>query len=211
MLVIVDDYLRFPVVYTVKATSAKSVIPILDTLFSTFGIPEEVRTDNGPPFNSDDFARFAGCLGVHHRKVTPLWPKANGEVERMMRNLNKVIQTATAEGKHWKQELNKYLRNYRATPHSSTGKSPATILFNRPIRTKLPEVTQATDDASVRNKDTESKERQKSYGDKRHHARPHSLHIGDTVLVNNVKTTGLFLGTIQQSKARSKARCVLRK
>ena len=78
LLVITDDYSRYPVVEIVLSTSASTVIPQLDKTFSTFGIPEIVRSDNGPPFNGREFREFAQTLGFKHRKVTPLWPRANG-------------------------------------------------------------------------------------------------------------------------------------
>ncbi len=77
-------------------------------------------------------------MGCKHRKVTPYWPRANGEAERFMQNLAKVATTSQVEGKCWKQELYKYLRNYRLAPHSSTGMPPATIMFNRTIRGTIP-------------------------------------------------------------------------
>ena len=107
LLVITDDYSRYPVVELVGSTSAAAVIPQLDKTFSTFGIPKIVRSDNGPPFNG--------------RKVTPLWPRANGQVERFMRTIKKSVAAAKAEGKPWKTELFQLLRNYWSTPHSLTG------------------------------------------------------------------------------------------
>ena len=50
-------------------------------------------------------------------KVTPLWPKANGEVESFMRSFGKVLHTTT----NWKQQMYQFLHNYRVTPHSNTG------------------------------------------------------------------------------------------
>ena len=55
-----------------------------------------------------------------------------------MRTIGKVIKAAQID-KNWKQELYKFLRNYRATPHSTTGVPPAQALFGKNIRTKLPE------------------------------------------------------------------------
>lgn len=52
---IVDDYIRYPVVESVKSTSANTVIPVKDKVFSMFGIPRAVKTENGPSFNSDQF------------------------------------------------------------------------------------------------------------------------------------------------------------
>ena len=51
LLVITDDYSRYPAIELVRSTSASTVIPQLDKTFSTFGIPEIARSDNGPPFN----------------------------------------------------------------------------------------------------------------------------------------------------------------
>lgn len=87
LLLLVDDYSRFPFVEPVSSTSASAVIPKLDQLLATFGTPKIVRSDNGPPFNGEEFAKFAHALGFKHRKVTPLWPRANGEVERFVKTL----------------------------------------------------------------------------------------------------------------------------
>ncbi|XP_033122966.1 uncharacterized protein K02A2.6-like [Anneissia japonica] len=134
VMVIIDDYSRYPVVEVVSSTSAAAIIPNLDKVFGMFGIPKVVKTDNGPPFNSDNFAKFAKHLGFKHRKVTPLWPEANGGVERFMRTFRKVLLTSN----HWKQDMVAFLRNYRATPHSTTGYAPATILLGRDINVKIP-------------------------------------------------------------------------
>ncbi|KXJ19534.1 Uncharacterized protein K02A2.6 [Exaiptasia diaphana] len=72
LLVITDDYSRYPVVEVMKSTSAATVIPVIDKTFATFGITEIVRSDNGPPFSGKEFKEFAQTLGFIHRKVTPL-------------------------------------------------------------------------------------------------------------------------------------------
>ena len=117
LMVVIDEYSRFVEVETVSSTSAVAVIPKLDKIFATHGIPELLKTDNGPPFTSHAFNTFARELGFQHRKITLLWPKANAEAERFMRSLGKAIRTARAEQKDWQKELNNFLRNYRSTPH----------------------------------------------------------------------------------------------
>ncbi|KAK3721864.1 hypothetical protein QZH41_011500, partial [Actinostola sp. cb2023] len=113
----------------------------LDAIFSRQGIPDVLKSDNGPPFNGHEFSNFAEYLGFHHRKITPVWPKANGEAERFMRSLKKCVTTAHTEHKNWKQELFKFLRQYRATPHSTTNLSPCEALNQRKLKTTLPEIT----------------------------------------------------------------------
>ena len=59
LLVITDDYSRYPV----RSTSSKHVIPVMDRVFTMFGVPEVVKSDNGPPFQGDEFRKFAEFMG----------------------------------------------------------------------------------------------------------------------------------------------------
>ncbi|PIK51859.1 hypothetical protein BSL78_11236 [Apostichopus japonicus] len=193
LLVIIDDYSRFPVVEILTSTSSKAVIPHLDRIFALFGIPEVVRTDNGPPFNSEYFMKFAQYLGFRHRRITPQWPQANGEVERFMCVLKKVVRTATAERKSWKQELYTFLRNYRATPHRTSGAPPATIMFQRPIRTRLPEPQSHTaNDSEIRNRNKSMKQKQKVNAEKHQRIRESEIRVGNYVLVKRDGHIGKF-------------------
>ena len=83
VLVVIDEFSRYPEIEILKSTSAKATIPKRDKIMSTHGVPIELKTDNGPPFQSHEFDAFLQDLGFNHRKVTPLWPKANGEAERL--------------------------------------------------------------------------------------------------------------------------------
>ncbi|XP_060604313.1 uncharacterized protein K02A2.6-like [Ruditapes philippinarum] len=91
LLVVICDYSRFPVVERIKSTAADTVIPRLEAIFSIFGYPEVVKTDNGPPFQSRAFREFADNSGFKHKRITPLHPQANGIVERFMAPLQKAI------------------------------------------------------------------------------------------------------------------------
>ena len=181
LMVIIDDYSRFPEVEVISSTSAKSVIPQVDKIFSRFGIPEIVRTDNGPPFSSQEFRDFATNMGFKHRRITPLYPQANGEAERFMQPLMKAVKCATVEGRSWKQAMYTFLRNYRNTPHSTLGKSPASIMFGRPIRTTLPVLMSYNPDKELAGKDYKAKQRMKDEYDKR--AKEPLIEIGDKVLL----------------------------
>jgi hypothetical protein len=39
-------------------------------------------------------------MGIRLRKVTPVWAPANGEVERIMQPITKMVQTTGVEGKN---------------------------------------------------------------------------------------------------------------
>ena len=137
LLVVIDDYSRFPEVETLHSTSYEATKPKLDAIFSRQGYPEVLKSDNGPPFQGQEFAAWAKERGFTHRKITPLWPQANGEAERFMRSLGKAIKAAVVEKRNWKSQINTFLRHYRATPHCTTGLSPSEMLTKRKLRTEI--------------------------------------------------------------------------
>ncbi|GFR75472.1 transposon Ty3-G Gag-Pol polyprotein [Elysia marginata] len=116
LLIMIDDYSRFPEVEILFSTSAKTVIPNIDQIFARFGTPIVLKKDNGPPFNGIEFAAFAKKLGFHHRKITPLWPEANGEAKRFVITVNKFIHACESENVLWKEELSNFLCQFRSTP-----------------------------------------------------------------------------------------------
>ena len=70
---------------------------------------------------------FAQRRGFHPRKMTPLNPRENGEVEEYMKNIGKAWEISQALKVPFQEELSRQLQGYRATPHSSTEKSPAEL------------------------------------------------------------------------------------
>ena len=75
-----------------------------------------IANDNGTQFVSKIFEEYLENNGIKHRKITPLWPQANGEIKRQNRSMLKRLQIPQAEGKDYMKELRIYLAAYRATP-----------------------------------------------------------------------------------------------
>ena len=119
LLVLLDYRSRYPVVSLMKqGVSSEQIIKKLSKTFSLFGYPHTILTDNGPQFISQQFKEFLKQHNINHRPVTLYWPQANGEVERFNRTIGKLIQCAVSEGKNWRFELDKFLLQYRTTPHN---------------------------------------------------------------------------------------------
>ncbi|XP_057310511.1 uncharacterized protein K02A2.6-like [Hydractinia symbiolongicarpus] len=191
LLVCIDYYSRYPEVEIIRRITAANIVDKLRKMFCRYGAPEIIVTDNGPQFRSNtDFATLMKEFGVEHRKVTPYHPEANGEVERFNRNLKKTIQAAIAENQNWRTALQNYLLAYRTTPHATTGATPAELLFNRPVKDKLPASTTSSKNTMsvVKNRDRIQKERIAKYADKRNNARSHVIQPGQKVLVANQST-----------------------
>ena len=179
-------YSRYPAVEIVHSTSAEACIPAFAKILSYFGIPTEITSDNGPPYNGDKFKQYAKYIGFKHMKKIPYTPWANGTAENFMKNLGKLIETAQQEKLNWRPELHKFLRSYRATPHPMTKKSPASLLFNgRKYKTRLPTPTDKTIlvyDKEVRQNDKVCKQRMKQRADNKEHVKVSEIKVGDKVL-----------------------------
>ena len=179
----------------ISSINATTVVKRLNNIISTFGIPEVIRTDNGPPFNSRQFADNAVRLGFRHRKITPLWPEANGEAERFMRTLKKAIATAKLSGLKWEEELHNFLRNYRSTIHPAIAQTPAEALFGRNMSNKLPDLSNSdgnTSDRDLRDKDIRDHHQRyttklKQYADKKRKTKEHTFQKYDIVVLRNNK------------------------
>ena len=103
-------YSRFPAAEIIHSTSVAAVLPAMDRIMSSFGIPVRVGSDNGPPYNSEEYRHFAKYMGFQQAKKIPLAPWANGTVEHFMKNLGKLIDTSHEEKLSSKHEMFKFLQ-----------------------------------------------------------------------------------------------------
>ena len=172
-----------------QSTNSEGVIAAMEKMFTVHGIPDAIRTDNGPPFNSKDFKDFARRSGFHCQKVTPLWPEANGQAEAFMKCLGKIVRTAHIENRDWKRALDNFLLSYRATPHPSTGVAPAHLMYpGRRYKTRLPcHSSPSISKAAVEDFNRRAMKSAKQYADQRRHTQQSNISVGDTVLVRQKK------------------------
>ena len=191
LLVVIDKLSRYPEVAVVNSTSADDNIEAFDNIFTRHGYCEDLISDGGPPFNGtgthklQQYFKWAGIN--HHPTQSAEDPEANGLAESFMKHCRKIWHTAVVEGRNPRAEINKHLLMVRSTPHPTTKKTPAEILFGRHIKTRLP----MTNLSSIERPDIEeaiiadqaSKEKQKQYKDNKSYVKPHDIVAGDTVLL----------------------------
>ena len=105
---------------------------------STHKLISEIRTDNGPPFTSQEWATYLQLCNTNHWKITPRWPQANGEAERFMRTINKTVRIAQAGEQNTERAVFTFLREYRLTPHSTTWLAPSVVSLGRRVGDVIP-------------------------------------------------------------------------
>jgi len=140
------------------------------------------QADNGPPFDSTELRRFAKNEGFILKHVTPIWPRANGEVERFNKTMKAAVQKGIMEGNTIQEAAQVFLRSYRATPHATTEVSPFEAMYNRKMSVGLPMQTKPSQ--AINRELVESKQKvmiERSGG------KDHQLNEGDTVLVKQKK------------------------
>ena len=104
-VIVVDYFSRYPKVIKLTSTTSSAVITALQAVFSCHGIPDIVRSGNGPQYASQEFVQFARVYGFRHICSSLKFPKSNGQVERTVQAVKQLL----------KQSSNPYksLLNYR--------------------------------------------------------------------------------------------------
>jgi len=128
ILNIIDEYTRECLTMLVKRRiTSQDVIDQLFELIIFRGIPEHVRSDNGPEFTAKAVRRWLNRIGVKTLFIEPGSPWENGYIESFngkLRDelLNREIFTTLTEAKvlieQWRREYN------QVRPHSSLGYRP---------------------------------------------------------------------------------------
>ena len=136
-LVIVDYYSKMLFVRRIPPSqcNAAKTISVLKELFSEHGIPETIRSDNGPQFVSHQFAEFTKEWNFDHTTSSPRNPRSNGQAKAVV----KVTKGLLTHAKYSGQDPYLALLAYRSTPIDAHLHSPAEMLYQRAIRTTMPQ------------------------------------------------------------------------
>ena len=129
-LLTVDYYSKWIEVDKLDNLSSKNAISYIKSQFARHGIPDELKSDNGPQFRSSEFTEFSSKYGFVHTTSSPYYPQANGEAERGVQTIKSLLKKAAGP---YQAPL-----NYRNTPLEGLGLSPAQLLMGRRLKTMLP-------------------------------------------------------------------------
>ena len=134
-LVLVDSYSKWPEVSQMNSLNEPATINVLSDIFSHFGFPESLVTDNGPSFQSDEFQRFCMQHGIRHIFALSYHPQSNGLAEQFVDTFKRTLSKIN-EGSEDKNIRN-FLIHYRNTVHPSTNNSPVMLLRGRKLCSSL--------------------------------------------------------------------------
>ena len=125
---------------THEDAKAKTICDIFRRLFITFGVPVELSSDGGPPFESTEVKSFLQRWGVSKRLSSAHYPQSNGRAEAAVKYMKRLLTANISEsGSLDTENVAKSLLLHRNTPPPDVGVSPAELLFGRSIRDHLPD------------------------------------------------------------------------
>ena len=105
LIIISDEYSRFPLAFPFRDTSAKSIISGLDQVFSMFGMPAYIYSDTESAFMSAGFKPYLFDKGFASSRTTRYNPAGNGQVEHLNQTLWQTIKlglkTLKLPFQHW--------------------------------------------------------------------------------------------------------------
>ena len=130
-LLVVDYFSKFPEIAKLTSTTSTAVITSLKSIFARHGIPEVLRSDNGPQYASQQFSMFAESYGFQHSTSSPRYLQCNGQAERTVKTIKQLLKKST----------DPYVA-YRATPLPWCKHSPAELLMGRRLRTRIPQLSE---------------------------------------------------------------------
>lgn len=75
ILVIIDLRSRYAIARPVNSTKFEFTKTVLDDVFDREGFPKAIKSDNGPPFNGEDYADYCADRGIQTIFSTPYYPQ----------------------------------------------------------------------------------------------------------------------------------------
>ena len=130
-VLICDYFSKFPFLYRAK-TSFWSLRDRLIDPFSIEGYPDKIVSDNGPPFQSKEFAKFLSGLGIKHTTSSPGYPHSNGFIEQHIQTVKNMLSKSSNT-----RSFQEVLADLRTTRIGMGLPSPAEILHGRNLTTRV--------------------------------------------------------------------------
>ena len=132
ILIVVDAHSKWSDVIPMKSATALATVQTLQTLFSRFGVPESIVSDNGPQFVAVEFQEFCKRNRIRHILIAPYHTASNGLAERCVQTFKRGLKKFS-EGIA-EDQMARFVLQY-ITPHTTTGRCPSELLFRRKLRT----------------------------------------------------------------------------
>ena len=116
-----------------SVTTAETTVREMRKIFAVHGLPCQIVSDNGPQFSAYHFQDFLKQNGIKYIHSAPYNLATNKKAERFVQIFKNAMKSVKYDSGTLEIKLARFLLMYRNTPSSTTGQSPAQLLFHRPL------------------------------------------------------------------------------
>ena len=136
ILVLMDHFTKWCEAFPTKDQKASTVASTLvSRVFSRFGPPTILHSDQGRNFDSLLMHEIYNQMGIKKTRTTAYHPQCDGLVERQNRTLQEIISSFVSDHSNdWDEVLDQAVFAYNTSTHESTGLSPYEMVFGREAR-----------------------------------------------------------------------------
>ena len=139
-LLYADRYSGWTEVAKISNSSAKHIKRNMLEWFKAYGVPEEISSDGGPPYNSSEYDSFLKSWGVSKRLSSAYYPQSNGRAEVAVKTMKRTLagNVNALTGEIDTEQAARAILTHRNTPNQESGFCPAELLFGFKLRDHLP-------------------------------------------------------------------------
>jgi putative transposase len=149
-LTVTDGFSRYLIsVAATGSTEYAETRPLIERAFRDYGLPEVIRSDNGPPFASTGTTGLTALsvwwikLGIRHERIDPGHPQQNGRHERFHLTLLEAMRPPVADRAAQARRFETFTQDFNEErPHEALGqRAPASVYqpSSRSMPARLPE------------------------------------------------------------------------
>ena len=130
LLVVQDYFTKWADARPLPDQTASGITTELVDLFTTYGVPEIVHSDQGQNLESAIFQQVLKAFDVKKTRTTAYHPQGDGMVERFNCTLLQLLHTYVTRQEEWEKHLPLALYAFRTSVHSSTAVSPFELMVD---------------------------------------------------------------------------------
>ena len=133
ILLAVDYVSKWVEAIPTRTNDAKVVAQFLrSNIFSRFGTPRALITDNGTHFCNKVIDKVLQKYGVRHRTSLAYHPQSNGQAEVSNREIKYILEkTVNSSRKDWSKKIDDALWAYRTAFKTPLGMSPFRLVYGK--------------------------------------------------------------------------------